>query len=593
MPISAQHTKFVYPDYVSPLPAEDLIKVALHKQEQFDQNVAKVQSQVDAYSQLRSNILKESERKYFDETMTKMVKAINDSAGVDFSLKANVQSVLNIGKPLEKDNIIINSIQSGKEYQRRQKTLLEMDQSKRNASNDWNYMEDAYNWLQNDQLGVSLAKDKAYDEFYDISEKVFELVKTFSKEEQEEFYSTGGGTPQGYIEKITQQGFSKNKLAKKIESMLATDPKAYKQLLIDTKYSYNNLGKERAHQLFVQDQTVKVAAFDERIADTKQQLAYYTAQNARVKSPTVQKEIDRLTENLQTDMQYRNIAFQNSSKKLEEFDPQDYFEVYKNDFITNLSNTYATQKISRDLKDDKVWDVLQARSLESFKNNLDIEKERVKGEVERKNNYDRMTKQSVVRIPATQSFLKNVSMGTALNNLELLENVAKEEGNTGAATNIRKFTSAINEAMRLKGTPQVKQLIAAIDFIKNPSKINAKYKAPLAQFLGLNINSYNEDEYVAAMNRLRNELEQLKKSVNSGIDSRTPISISNSFDLSLGTFEDTDLFINADRISDEFAIGMNPESSKYELDVSDPNKTKFEETEKTVKYGEEPPKPSK
>ena len=95
------------------------------------------------------------------------------------------------------------------------------------------------------------------------------------------------------------------------------------------------------------------------------------------------------------------------------------------------------------------------------------------------------------------------------------------------------------------------------------------------------------------MNRLKNELEQLNRSVNSGIDSRTPISISNSFDLSLGTFEDTDLFINADRISDEFAIGMNPESSKYELDVSDPNKTKFEETEKTVKYGEEPPKPSK
>jgi hypothetical protein len=206
-----------------------------------------------------------------------------------------------------------------------------------------------------------------------------------------------------------------------------------------------------------------------------------------------------------------------------------------------------------------------------------------------------MTKQSVVRIPATQSFLKNVSMGTALNNLKLLENVAKEEGNTGAATNIRKFTSAISEAMRLKGTPQVKKLIAAIDFIKNPANLNAKYKAPLAEFLGLNISSYNQDEYVGAMNRLKNELEQLNTSINSGIDKRTPISISNSFDLSLGTFENMDLFINADRISDEFAIGMNPESSKYELtpDKDDPKIDTFKETEKTVKYGEEPPKPSK
>jgi len=497
MPISAQHTKFVYPDYVSPLPAEDLIKVALHKQEQFDQNVAKVQSQVDAYSQLRSNILKESERKYFDETMTKMVKAINDSAGVDFSLKANVQSVLNIGKPLEKDNIIINSIQSGKEYQRRQKTLSEIDQSKRSASNDWNYMEDAYNWLQSDQLGVSLAKDKAYDEYYDISEQVFELVKTFSKEEQEEFYSTGGGTPQGYIEKITQQGFSKNKLAKKIESMLATDPKAYKQLLIDTRYSYNNLGKERAHQLFVEDQTIKVAAFDERIADTKEQLSYYNAQNARVKSPTVQKEIDRLTANLQTDTQYRNIAFQNSAKRLEEFDPQDYFQVYKNDFITNLSNTYATQKISRDLKDDKVWDIIQARSLESFKNNLDIEKERVKA--------------GLTNVSPEKLLSKKKTLWE-MNNVGVQDAVFIPPTLTSSTVNmdIDKLTIAemLNSKKVIQVTPTMEKtkLLNFIAYLKD-GKVNQQYLEAVQELKSENITPVMKAEYETIVNNYKKSIQ--------------------------------------------------------------------------------------
>jgi hypothetical protein len=497
MPISAQHTKFIYPDYVSPLPAEDLIKVALHKQEQFDQNVAKVQSQVDAYSQLRSNILKESERKYFDETMTKMVKAINDSAGVDFSLKANVQSVLNIGKPLEKDNIIINSIQSGKEYQRRQKTLSEIDQSKRSASNDWNYMEDAYNWLQSDQLGVSLAKDKAYDEYYDISEQVFELVKTFSKEEQEEFYSTGGGTPQGYIEKITQQGFSKNKLAKKIESMLATDPKAYKQLLIDTRYSYNNLGKERAHQLFVEDQTIKVAAFDERIADTKEQLSYYNAQNARVKSPTVQKEIDRLTANLQTDTQYRNIAFQNSAKRLEEFDPQDYFQVYKNDFITNLSNTYATQKISRDLKDDKVWDIIQARSLESFKNNLDIEKERVKA--------------GLTNVSPEKLLSKKKTLWE-MNNVGVQDAVFIPPTLTSSTVNmdIDKLTIAemLNSKKVIQVTPTMEKtkLLNFIAYLKD-GKVNQQYLEAVQELKSENITPVMKAEYETIVNNYKKSIQ--------------------------------------------------------------------------------------
>ena len=36
MPISAQHTKFEYPDYISPFPADELIKLAVKKQEMYD-----------------------------------------------------------------------------------------------------------------------------------------------------------------------------------------------------------------------------------------------------------------------------------------------------------------------------------------------------------------------------------------------------------------------------------------------------------------------------------------------------------------------------------------------------------------------------
>lgn len=382
MPISAQHTKFVYPDYVSPLPAEDLIKVALNKQQQFDQNVAKVQSQLDAYGQLKNNIYKESEKAYFDETMTKLVKAVNDSAGIDFSKTANVQAVLNIGKPLEKDSIIINSIQNGKEIQRRQKTLSELDQSKRSASNDWFYMQDVNNYLSSDELGMSIAKNKAYEEYTDISEIVVDLVKNFSKEEQNEFFSQGKGSLQGYLEKVSVQGFNTTKLAEKIKGILATDPKAAKQLEIDTQFAYNNLGVQRAHQMYVEDQTLKAATLDDTINKTREELNYYTRQNAAVKSPAVQKEINKLTQDLQTLTQYRNVALQESAKPVEQFNPQDFYQVYQNKFITNLANTYSSQKISRDLKDDKVWDIVQKRNMESYKAGLDIQKERAKASID-------------------------------------------------------------------------------------------------------------------------------------------------------------------------------------------------------------------
>ena len=255
MAISAQHTKFVYPDYISPLPAEDLIKVALYKQQMFDEGVNKVQSQVDAYSQLRSDIYTPVEQQYFDETMTNLVKAVNDSAGIDFSKKANVQAVLGIGKPLERDSNIINAIQNGKEIKKRYKTLSEIDQDKRSATNDWAYTNDVENYLKANKLGMSLQKDKQYEEYFDISEMVTEFVKELSPLEQQEFIGKTDGTPQGYLEVLTQQGFSQTQLANRIKGMLSSNPKAARQLQIDTEYYYNRMGPERAYQAYVGDQT--------------------------------------------------------------------------------------------------------------------------------------------------------------------------------------------------------------------------------------------------------------------------------------------------------------------------------------------------
>ena len=381
MAISAQHTKFVYPDYISPLPAEDLIKVALYKQQMFDEGVNKVQSQVDAYSQLRSDIYTPVEQQYFDETMTNLVKAVNDSAGIDFSKKANVQAVLGIGKPLERDSNIINAIQNGKEIKKRYKTLSEIDQDKRSATNDWAYTNDVENYLKSNKLGMSLQKDKQYEEYFDISEMVTEFVKELSPLEQQEFIGKTDGTPQGYLEVLTQQGFNQTQLANRIKGMLSRNPKAARQLQIDTEYYYNRMGPERAYQAYVGDQTEKAAAITDQVQKTEQQLAALKQSNARVNSPLVQQEIKKVENDLKLFKQYEAVALQNSAKRFEEFNPRDYFETYQNQFVTNLANTYSVQKVSRDLKDDKIWDVVQKRQMEYLKFDLDVKKERAKMEI--------------------------------------------------------------------------------------------------------------------------------------------------------------------------------------------------------------------
>jgi endoglucanase Acf2 len=52
------------------------------------------------------------DKAYAEQELTKLTDAINQNAGLDFSNRANLQAVLNIGKPLEKDQTIVQSIRS-------------------------------------------------------------------------------------------------------------------------------------------------------------------------------------------------------------------------------------------------------------------------------------------------------------------------------------------------------------------------------------------------------------------------------------------------------------------------------------------------
>ena len=77
----------------------------------------------------------------------------------------------------------------------------------------------------------------------------------------------------------------------------------------------------------------------------------------------------------------RNLLTLNSNKSIDQFNMNDFYETYQNKFITNLANTYATQKVSRDLKNDKVWDQVQKINLENRKAAIDIRKEKAKARI--------------------------------------------------------------------------------------------------------------------------------------------------------------------------------------------------------------------
>ena len=376
MPISAQHTKFTYPDYIAPLPADDFIKVAYKKQELFDEGVAKVQSTIDAYGDLRNSMLTSAEKDYFDQTMDGMVKAINSSAGVDFSVKANTQAVLNIGKPLEKDNNIVTAIKSGKEYQRRVDYLSKLDGSKRFKTNDLVYMEDIQDKIKNNKLGQDVQYGKEYMEFRDISEKWGTFFKNLPVDQQTEILK-GKDTPQGYFEIKTTEGFKKSKVADMFRAYLATDPKSLQQLEIDTRAGLITLGKEGAHQAYTENMAFQMQAAESHVNEIKKTIQETEAVYSKVPSPILKEKIQDLKRSLADQSQKYLYAKAESETPLDKFDPNDYATMYQNNLINNMSNLYAGQKVKRELKEDKVWEVNASLQKELYKHRLGMEKVKI------------------------------------------------------------------------------------------------------------------------------------------------------------------------------------------------------------------------
>jgi hypothetical protein len=377
MPISAQHTKFDYPDYISPLPADDFIKVAVRKQEMFDEGVSKIQTQLDSTSALRDLMTTDAEKQYFDESLSNLVKSVNSSAGLDFSVKGNVQAVLNIGKPFETDQYIKTAVSNGKEIQRRQSVASSLKGNQKSANNDLIFWKDVMDYKNSNKLGQKLSYGKEYEEFYDISESWSKFFKTLPESSQQSIMQ-GKGTPSGYFELVTTEGFTKSEIADKFKSYLGTNPKALRQLQIDTEAGIYSMGKEQAHKGYVESMSTHAALAEKQIPELQSVVTAKEKAYKLTQSPTVKAELDMAKQNLSATQQTYLLAKEAAATPFDSFDSMDYAGIYQNNMINNMANLYSAQKTKRDLKEDKVWSLQQENNQIYLKHNLDLEKERAK-----------------------------------------------------------------------------------------------------------------------------------------------------------------------------------------------------------------------
>lgn len=572
--ISHNSKAFKYPDYISPLPSDEYIKYAEKKQSMYDEGLAQVKQTVDNYSSLRQNILTETERDYYDKAMTNLVQGINKNAGVDFSYKGNVNAVLGMGKTLERDNNILTAIGNGKEVQRRQEALSKLDGSKRSAANDHLYMKDVQEYMKSNKLGQKLSYGKSYEEYYDISKDWKDFWGTIKGSNQSEVINTQSKYGPAYMEKVTTEGFSKSEIAQKFEAYLANNPKALRQLSIDVGYNLDNLGKENAFTGYVQNMRQTADAASNTLAKLDPAIADLERSYAKTKSPIIKEQIDQYKSMREYQNQVRVMASQKSETPFEEFDINDYSGIYKSEFISNMSNMYAGQKVSRDLIKNEYWVQQKEDNRILMRHNLAIERDKAKLQIEKQDRYITTKKDLELKVPQMTAAIKNIPQ--AINQFDNLINKAINVNGLsktgGAVENLKRARILMREATLLKGTPQLSKIKEAFVLL-GPSKVNASLKNDIAAIFGYpNVNSPKEyDDFVNQVTQqltttstmLANEVAKGKQPGVLGEMARSrQISYNDAFDYSISSIENMNFILNGNSLTGRLAIA-SPESGGY------------------------------
>jgi hypothetical protein len=359
MPISAQHTKFVYPDYIESLPADDLIKLAVKKQEMFDEGRSKVQQSIDAYGKIRNSLVRDVDKEYFDKNMNNLVKAINQNAGLDFSVKGNVDSVLNIGRPLENDATLLGAVDSAKTYNSMMEEYKKLDPKLKSPVNDYFYFKDIAAWKNNGDVGTKLNYQsyKPYQE--GTGKKWGEAFSKIKPNIETQIVPTEDGR---YIQKTVVSSVDQGRVRDAYMSMLT--PAEMEQLQMDAQYKYLNSNQDAIKGQYQGHMNETLQLSNAQIEDLENRKVIAKQKNIPMDDPRI-LEIDR---NLSKAYMQRDILAGRASRGLADIPDNEVINFLQDQTIFDASNAYAYTQVEKDLDTDQY-------TLKAYASQLDIQKE--------------------------------------------------------------------------------------------------------------------------------------------------------------------------------------------------------------------------
>jgi len=260
-----------YGEYIQPYNFDLIQKGLEYKQQKFDVNMFKIQTEIDKIGDI--DLARDVDKEYLYNRLQKLVDNTNSFGSMDLSSDGITRNIVGHISQAQDENVV-NAIIDTKAYRDKVNTIntiREKHPDKYSDVNAMEAMEGLNNWVSSGEVGDRL-KASEYTPYVDVQAKQQKVLKDLMSDTEREFqlpvYDVNGNQIVGALKTVKVKGMTKSEINSIIDYSLS--PQDRKQLQINGKWMYRkNIGSENTFELFNNNIHKDIEHYDSLLKDGK------------------------------------------------------------------------------------------------------------------------------------------------------------------------------------------------------------------------------------------------------------------------------------------------------------------------------------
>jgi len=490
--------------YVSQLPIEEMVKVGMTKQAQYEQGYQKIQSQIDQVSGL--DLVRDVDKDYLQSKLDELGNNLKSVAAGDFSNFQLVNSVGGMAKQIGKDPTVQSAVSSTAWY-RRQAKLMQQDieSGKANPANNLKFNKQANAWMMSPKAGESFGAN--YFKPIDVWGKIKDVAKEVGIDEKDvqQLYQTdekGDYIYEDVTDPVTKKVVGKQPkwnpvMAEKILKgkdagkilqafQTALTPADFQQLAINGEYEKASYTPDMLKKEVIEGSSEQIKFLSDKMEELKVSLFEEDQKNTKDpdKIKSINDQLDFYKQTLQTLESSRD-----KSLAAVDSDPDAVRgSLYTNNYLYTMSNKLASHSEETKFSVSPLWTV----TMDQNRFNRDIQRDKIADQhwtaeqerADRKQRFDEERARTQDTKDAYELFFK-YGYGTP------------PPGWTGTGVSVK-------EAIPLEGNEEVIKNQVEDDYsngVKDLNETNAKLTLEYFKSVNPKLANESEDEYNDRLNK--------------------------------------------------------------------------------------------